>query len=603
MEEYRQLLEAGTAPDRAAFLARYPDMAAELAECLSGLEFVHAVAPALSGAAAEGAAAAERDAGIRQGTTLGDFRILREVGRGGMGIVYEAEQVSLSRRVALKVLPFAATMDPRHLQRFHNEARAAASLHHSNIVPVHGVGCERGVHYFSMQFIDGRTLAEMIAQQRGTVTANLPTVDEHEAAASTTLPPAAQATSSVPPDKAYFRRVAEWGIQAAEALDYAHTLGVVHRDVKPANLIVDTTGRLWITDFGLAQVQSDARLTLTGDLVGTLRYMSPEQALANRGVVIDHRTDVYSLGATLYELLALQPAFGGSDRQELLRQVAFEEPSRLRRINKAIPAELETIVLKAMEKRPQDRYATAQELADDLRRFGDDRPIRARRQPLLTRLRRWSRRHKVLVTSTLLVLLTALLLGGIALGWQQHQRAKVEQAVAADLQEADLLQNEDRWPEALQVLERAAAGRMATGGPSRSCARACRVGGEKNVAMVAELEEARLQRASDGGVEGGGVFDDRGANRRYKEALAGYGIDLEALSLPEAAQRIRASAIRVHLIAALDDWAFVKEQLQSGSGEPLLEVARLADDEPWRQQLRDPKVTRDLVALERLASQ
>ena len=206
-------------------------------------------------------------------------------------------------------------------------------------------------------------------------------------------------------DKAYFRRAAEWGIQAAVALDCAHTLGVVHRDVKPANLLIDGAGRLWITDFGLAQVQSDARLTLTGDLVGTLRYMSPEQALAKR-VVIDHRTDVYSLGATLYELLALQPVFEGNDRQELLRQIAFEEPKLLRRVNKAIPAELEIIVHKALEKNPQDRYATAQELADDLRRWLADQPIQARRPTWRQRATKWSRRHRgvVLTASTALVL-------------------------------------------------------------------------------------------------------------------------------------------------------------------------------------------------------
>src|SRR5205085_5778169 len=165
------------------------------------------------------------------------------------------------------------------------------------------------------------------------------------------------------------RRLAEWGVQAAEALDHAHQAGIVHRDVKPANLMLDERGNLWVTDFGLAHVQhSEASLTRTGDLVGTLRYMSPEQALAKR-VVIDHRTDVYSLGVTLYELLTLHPALDGRDRQELLRQIAFEEPPPPRRHNPAVPRELETVVLKAMAKEPADRYASAQELADDLRRF------------------------------------------------------------------------------------------------------------------------------------------------------------------------------------------------------------------------------------------
>jgi hypothetical protein len=203
--------------------------------------------------------------------------------------------------------------------------------------------------------------------------------------------------------------VARLGIQAAEALEHAHQLGVVHRDVKPGNLLVDERGSLWVADFGLAQFQNDARLTQTGDLVGTLRYMSPEQALAKR-VVVDHRTDVYSLGATLYELLTLRPVFPGGDRQELLRQIAFEEPQPPRKVKRAIPAELETIVLKALEKNPADRYATAEELGADLRRFLEDRPILARRPGLAERARKWSRRHPTVVSSLAVGVLVAVAL-------------------------------------------------------------------------------------------------------------------------------------------------------------------------------------------------
>jgi serine/threonine protein kinase len=188
--------------------------------------------------------------------------------------------------------------------------------------------------------------------------------------------------------------VAELGVQAAEALDYAHQLGIVHRDVKPANLLLDARGNIWIADFGLAHIQhSEASLTGTSQMVGTPRYMSPEQALSKR-VPIDHRTDVYSLGVTLYELLTLRPAFTSQDRHELQRQIAFEEPAKPRRLERAVPTELEIIVLKAMEKRPQDRYATAQDLADDLRHWLADRPIRARRPSWVQVGRKWARRHQ-----------------------------------------------------------------------------------------------------------------------------------------------------------------------------------------------------------------
>jgi WD40 repeat protein len=205
-------------------------------------------------------------------------------------------------------------------------------------------------------------------------------------------------TDHGPMTRAHFRTSAQIGMQAAQALAHAHDQGVVHRDIKPANLILDGQGKIWITDFGLARFHEQAGMTLSGDLLGTLRYMSPEQALA-KPALIDHRTDIYSLGATLYELLTLQPAFAGDDRQELLRQIAFDEPRLARRQNKALPAELETILAKAMEKSPADRYGTAQELADDLERFLEDKPIKARQPTLLHKVNKWARRHLALVAT------------------------------------------------------------------------------------------------------------------------------------------------------------------------------------------------------------
>ena len=302
-----------------------------------------------------------------------------------MGIVYEARQLSLGgRRVAVKILPAAAALDPRQMRRFQVEVQAAACLDHEHIVPVYSVGHERGVPFYVMRLIEGRSLAQIIRELRR--------VDGHEtgrrgdgrldrarrngddagrrARLGTARPGGGRrgrrnvdrgrrdpddargdaasifralsarrrhdiklGQGSSTCDRAYFRTVARLGVQAAEALDYAHREGILHRDIKPANLLVDLRGHLWVTDFGLARLRGDSELTRTGDLIGTLRYMSPEQALARRAPV-DHRTDVYSLGVTIYEMLTLRPAFGGNDRTQLLRRIAEEEPRPPRRLNR-----------------------------------------------------------------------------------------------------------------------------------------------------------------------------------------------------------------------------------------------------------------------------
>ena len=334
---------------------------------------------------------------------LGDYRLIREIGRGGMGIVYEAEQVSLGRSVALKLLPYTASLDPRSVQRFQVEVQAAAYLHHPHIVPVHAVGCEAGIHYYAMQLISGHSLAAIIGQiresERGERSRSK--VQNDEGASRGPL-------IGQPGHEPFFQEVARLGVQAAEALEHAHRLGVVHRDIKPANLLVDVHEHLWIADFGLARLQGDSGLTITGDLLGTLRYMSPEQARALRGVV-DHRTDIYSLGVTLYEFLALRPAFPVSDLPALVQQVANEEPPAPSRLDSRIPRDLETIVLTAMARDPGARYTSAQELADDLKRFIANQPIMARGPTLAARAGRWSRRHRAFVVSAGLALVLALI--------------------------------------------------------------------------------------------------------------------------------------------------------------------------------------------------
>ena len=471
LEEYQSAIEAGQPASRRRLLDRFPAIAAELEACLEGIELLH-----FSGTSERDASGLPPMAEELSGAPVGDFRLVRELGRGGMGIVYEAEQLSLNRRVALKVLPFAATLDPRHLQRFAHEAKAAACLHHPNIVPVYAVGCDRGVHYYAMQYIEGQTLAASIQelrQQHGLVNANGSGGIDHQP----TLPPQPRplgdepakeaAPGEAPPCSArdtlvgevtvrsqqkgnFFRQVARLGLSAAEALDYAHQVGVVHRDVKPANLLLDKQGKVWITDFGLARLETEGGLTMTGDMLGTLRYMSPEQALGKRGLV-DHRTDIYSLGATLYELLTLEPAFPGNDRHELLEHIAVAEPRRPRHKNKAIPPDLETIVLKALAKNPEDRYATAQELAADLSRFLDDKPIQAKPPALFSRLSKWAKRHRALVGSGLGLLVLATVGLAISNYWVLQEQVNTRRAYDAEAKQRALA--EENFHQARRMLD------------------------------------------------------------------------------------------------------------------------------------------------------
>jgi serine/threonine protein kinase len=595
LDEYLTALEAGQAPDRQEFLARHPDIAPQLADCLRGLEFVRQAAGALDDAAEASAAEVIRDGDSSSPAALGDFRIVRQVGRGGMGVVYEAEQISLGRRVALKVLPFAAALDARALQRFKHEAQAAGHLLHTNIVPVYFVGCERGVHFYAMQYVEGQTLAAFIADLRRQ---SAQPGAEPPAATGPYVPPSAPAPAATQPfaglstaqshrEPAFFCAVAQLAIQAAEALEHAHQMGVVHRDIKPGNLMVDGRGNLWVTDFGLAQFQTEASLTLSGDLVGTVRYMSPEQALAQR-VLIDHRTDIYSLGVTLYELLTLRPAFEGTDRQELLRQITFEEPSRPRRLNRAIPPELETIVLKAMEKNPADRYATAQALADDLRRWLEDKPIQARRPSLLQRARKWGQRHRALVrTAALCLLLTLAVLAG-CVGWvlrdQAARRTETEREANTALEEAAKWQHEGRLPEALAAARRAAS--VAETGSAGASFRQCVQARRADLEPVAELQEARLQMTA----LKGGHYDLQLADRRYAEAFQKAGLDVEGLPAEEAAERIRASSVAAELAAELDQWALIRQYIggwSPSSWKHLLQVARGADPDALRNRMRE----------------
>ncbi len=424
----------------------------------------------------------EKDSTLRA-TQLGDFRLLREVGRGGMGVVYEAEQVSLGRHVALKVLPPNMIRDTRFRRRFEREARAAGRLHHTNIVPVFGVGEHEGTPFYVMQFISGLGLDKVLTEIKRLKSSSAPgvnpgataqeppdkaarglaaslltnafdessadekrkaAIDAAETVASNEEPvtrlektpnltaagfqsksaifglssPSQQLVSSGvgiisrgtrARKPTYWHAVARLGAQVASALDHAHRLGILHRDIKPSNLLLDTQGTVWMTDFGLAKADDLENLTDTGDVLGTLRYMPPE---AFQGI-FDARSDVYSLGLTLYELVSLRPAFGERNKAQLIRQVSNDPIARLSSLVPDVPRDLDTIIHKSIERERDHRYTSASELCDDLNRYLDDEPIRARRLSKIEQLQRWSSRNK-LVASLLGLIASILTIGMVA---------------------------------------------------------------------------------------------------------------------------------------------------------------------------------------------
>ncbi len=506
VEVYMLASEQGQPPNLDEFVARYPGLEDDIRAAIDGLELVHGL---LGLGSATGSGSGRRgglDHRLESGRRIAGYRVVRELGRGGMGTVYEAVHVGLDRPVALKVLGVHAAPDSSARRRFLNEARTAAGLHHTHIVPVFDVGQVGGLCYYAMQRIEGSGLDRVLKHLRRSrqvasgggealSSSGLPSYlgngrgaaqpasfrlsrvwarlsetmrrgrdgldrSPERASAATARPgaplpalglarfegahpfseadgstaswgtashvrrqpPAAnggeaggllavapgplpsltgadtdrQRREAEPPPfdpprgPAYFRWVAKVARESADALAHAHEQGVIHRDVKPSNLLIDAKGSIWVTDFGLARRLADPGMTHHDSLLGTPRYMSPEQA---RTGTIDGRTDVYSLGATLYELLTLRPPFDGKTAAELIDQIGQQEPVPPTKIDRRVPRDLETVALKALAKRPSDRYATAGELFEDLERFLNREPVKARRIGVLGRAWRVARRH------------------------------------------------------------------------------------------------------------------------------------------------------------------------------------------------------------------
>jgi serine/threonine protein kinase len=484
-DEFLARCRRGEKPTIKEYCNRHPALADEIRDVFEALLMVEDLKPGsddVSGSIGESVEVSGKR--LQQ---VGDYRILCEIGRGGMGVVYEAEQQALGRRVALKVLPRAVAGDGSAQVRFQREAKAAARMHHTNIVPVFDVGQDGEHLYYAMQLIHGQGLdlviedlkrlraqstagpakdrrvedrsiaASLVAGQFERENLAAPAADDPDATEafegsapqSAMLPGQSELTTATRNRQAYFRSVAQIGVQTASALSYAHGRGIVHRDIKPGNLILDTTGNVWVTDFGLAKT-GDSPMTHTGDILGTIRYMSPERF---RGQC-DVRADVYALGMTLYELLALKPAFASGDRLKLIELIRQTEAASPRSIDARIPRDLDTIVMKAIDKDAKRRYQSADELADDLERFVNDEPIKARRVGSVERLGRWCRRNPAVagLMAAVLVLMAA---GTTVSAWQAVVATRARNDLAA--KNAELAEQQAEVEARFQTAQKAIA--------------------------------------------------------------------------------------------------------------------------------------------------
>jgi serine/threonine-protein kinase len=497
------------------------------------------------------------------------YEVEAVLGRGGMGVVFRARHLPLNRLVALKMVLDGAYAGPRERARFQREAEAVAGLRHEGIVRVYDVGDHDGRPYFTMEFVEGGSLAQKLA--------GAPQPARPAAALVATLAGAVQA---------------------------AHACGIVHRDLKPANVLLTADGAPKISDFGLARrLEGGAGLTQSGVPMGTPSYMAPEQARGQTRA-LGPALDVYALGAILYELLTGRPPFRGETAAATIHEVISRDPVPPTRLNSKVPRDLETVCLKCLHKEPGRRYASAAALADDLRRFGEGRPIQARPVGWGERSWRWCRRNPAAAA----LLATALALVALASGggvWLVQQRA--ERRAEAARHDAELrtevgtavaqgvsLRQGLHFREARELLEQARR-RLGPAGPDDLRRRVDQ--GRADLDLAEHLDAARLKAAT--WVEG--KFDQAGAARDYAAAFGQARLGRPGDAVAAVAARLRASAVRAQLVAALDDWA---SWTQSPARRAwLLAVARAADPDPWRDRFRDPKLWQERRALERLAGQ
>jgi serine/threonine-protein kinase len=551
-----ELLDAASTPEEVC--ASCPELLPEVRASWQQMCRVRAELDALfptpvrPGASPPGASAGEENL-----PRIPGYEVEAVLGRGGMGVVFKARHLRLNRLVALKMALASASAVPHERERFQREAEAEAGLRHPNIVQVYDVGDTDGRLYFTMELVEGGSLAQKLAG---------------------TPQPARQAAALL--------------ATLAQAVQVAHQGGIVHRDLKPGNVLLAADGTPKITDFGLARrLEGGAGLTLTGVPMGTPSYMAPEQA---RGETAEAgpATDVYALGAILYELLTGRPPFRAETAAETLLQVLGQEPVRPRDLNANVPRDLETICLKCLEKDAPRRYATAAALADDLQRFLRGEAIAARPAGPLERLGKWARRRPGRAAMLAASLLLAVALVGLAL-WLVDQRAHQRDAVEADLKEVARLQDSARWAEAWAALERA-EDRLGWGSPNHLRRRLGQA--RRDLDLVIQLDNIRLKRVTRGEL----TFYKARASEDYAQAFQQAGLGKVHDPPASVAARINSSAVRGALVAAVHDWATCAADKEERAW--LLSVARQTDEGPddWRERALDPAAWEDGRALAEL---
>ncbi len=420
VEEFTQRLRRGERPAINDFSVRHPDLRFEIEELLTSVAMIEEL-KTQSNTNADSLKLQLRE--ILKLDRIGDYRIVRELGRGGMGIVFEAVHESLGRQVAIKVMPNRTFDDEKYLERFKREAQAAANLHHTNIVSVFGMGRAGEHHYYVMEFVDGESLSciltRIVARNDGNTQPlkGAETVPQDRklnglAKGSNRLlgkPPQPLANRNFLGSPAQrYRWAAQTGLQIADGLAYAHGLGTLHRDIKPSNLLIDRNETVWLTDFGLVKNLNSQSITKSGDIIGTPQYMAPESFEGK----YDERSETYCLGLTLYEMVTLRPAYENVSTPELIRRITTTSPVAPRKIDRGIPRDLSRIIQKSISREPADRYRNASEMRDDLLAFLDDRPISARTISMTENVWRWSRRNPL---SASLAIATGLLICLVAI--------------------------------------------------------------------------------------------------------------------------------------------------------------------------------------------